>query len=217
MCIENIFFKTKKLQMKILLGKSQIALRKCKGNNRNLTAGHLKQEGALERLVHLDEGYKFLNSRLVQSNPVTCARHFDYQFNQFLRYFLMSNAAPLGKVADWFYRVETPQRGSPHIHMLIWLEDAPMYGCDGDDEVTSFIDEIITCKMPNNNLELRLLVNRQIHRHSQTCRKKSKAECRFNFPQPPMNSTKIYIPLRLICVKLRLENIKIIGKTSVNI
>ena len=150
MCIENIFFKTTKLQMKILLGKSQIALRKCKGNNRNLTAGHLKQEGALERLVHLDEGYKFLRalrgsppyferakkdifamirqlgpatlfcsfssaetkwihllrilgkfvdakeysdselenlnweekSRLIQSDPVTCARHFDYQFNQ---------------------------------------------------------------------------------------------------------------------------------------
>ena len=28
-CIENMFFETKKLQMKILLGKSQIALRKC--------------------------------------------------------------------------------------------------------------------------------------------------------------------------------------------
>ena len=134
-------------------------------------------------------------SRLIQSDPVTCARHFDYQFNQFLRYFLMSNAAPLEKVADWFYRVEYQQRGSLHIHMLIWFEDAPVYGCDGDDEVTSFIDEIITCKMPNNNPELRLLVNRQIHRHSQTCRKKSKAECRFNFPQPPMNSTKILYPL----------------------
>ena len=60
MCVENIFFKTKKLQMKILLGKSQIALRKCKGNNRTLTAGQLKQQGTLERLVHLDEGYKFL-------------------------------------------------------------------------------------------------------------------------------------------------------------
>ena len=32
MCVENIFFKTKKLQMKILLGKSQIALRKCKSS-----------------------------------------------------------------------------------------------------------------------------------------------------------------------------------------
>lgn len=60
MCVENVFFKTKKLQMKILLEKSQITLRKCKGNNRTLTAGHLKQQGTLERLVHLDEGYKFL-------------------------------------------------------------------------------------------------------------------------------------------------------------
>ena len=45
MCVENIFFKTKKLQMKILLGKSRIALRKCKGKNRSLTAGQLKQKG----------------------------------------------------------------------------------------------------------------------------------------------------------------------------
>ena len=57
MCVENTFFKAKKLQMKIVLGKSQIALRKCKGNKRALTAGQLKQQGALERLVHLDEGY----------------------------------------------------------------------------------------------------------------------------------------------------------------
>ena len=75
--------------------------------------------------------------------------------------------------------------------MLIWLEGAPVYGCDSDDEVTSFIDEIITCKTPNNDAELELLVNRQIHRHSQTCRKKSK----FNFPQPPMKSTNILYPL----------------------
>ena len=67
MCIENIFFKTKKLQMKILVGKSQVALRKCNGNNRNLTAGHLKQEGVLERLVHFDEGYKFL--RALRGSP----------------------------------------------------------------------------------------------------------------------------------------------------
>ena len=154
--------------------------------------------------------------RLIQSDPVTCARHFDYQFNQFLRYFLMSNAAPLGKVADWFYRVEYQQRGSPHIHLLIWLEDAPVYGCDGDDDMTSFIDEIISCKMPNNNPELRLLVKRQIHRHSQTCHKKSKAECRFNFAQPPMNSTKILHPLETdICeteVRKHKDNWKNISK-----
>ena len=39
MCVENIFFKTKKLQMKILLGQSQVALRKCQGNNGTIKAG----------------------------------------------------------------------------------------------------------------------------------------------------------------------------------
>ena len=67
MCVENIFFKTKKLQMKILLGKSQVALRKCKGNSRCLTAGQLKLKGTLERLVHLDEGHKFL--RALRGSP----------------------------------------------------------------------------------------------------------------------------------------------------
>ena len=107
----------------------------------------------------------------------------------------MSSAAPLGKITDWFYRVEYQQRGSPHIHKLIWLEDAPVYGCNDDNDVTTFIDKIITCKKLDNDPELALLVNRQIHRHCQTCRKKSKAECRFNFPQPPMKSTTILHPL----------------------
>ena len=165
MCVENIFFKTKKLQMKLLLGKSQIALRKCKGSNTSLTAGQLKQQGSLERLIHRDEGYKFLRAlrgsppyfekakkdlfamirhlgpatlfcsfssaetkwmhllnilgqlvdqrnytieelenlnreekcRLIQSDPVTCARHFDYQFNIFLKQFLLSEIAPIGE------------------------------------------------------------------------------------------------------------------------
>ena len=48
--------------MEILLGKSQIAKWKCKGNQRILTASQLKQEGALKRLIHLDEGCKFLRA-----------------------------------------------------------------------------------------------------------------------------------------------------------
>ena len=39
MCVENIFFKTKQLQMKILLGKSQVTVRKCHRNNRSIKAG----------------------------------------------------------------------------------------------------------------------------------------------------------------------------------
>ena len=55
--------------MKILLGKSHIALRKCKGNNENIKAGELKQQGALDRLIRHDKGYKFLINALRGSSP----------------------------------------------------------------------------------------------------------------------------------------------------
>ena len=228
-----------------------------------MRAGNLKQEGALERLIHHDEGFKFLRAlrgsppyfekakkdlcamirqlgpaslfcsfssvetqwmhllrilgqlvdqkeysdgeienlnwdekcRLIQTDPVTCARHFDYQISQFLGQFLLRGAEPLGKISDWFYRVEYQQRGSPHIHMLIWLENLPTFGEDSDEEVTLFIDKIITCKKPESDADLLKLVNRQIHRHSHTCHKKWRNACRFNYPQPPMKETTILYPL----------------------
>ena len=156
--------------MKILLGKSQVSLRKCKGNSRSLNAGQPKSEGAIERLIHLDEGFQFLRvlrgsppyfkkakkdlfamirqlepaslfcsfssaetqwihllkilgqlidhkeysitelenmnwdekCRLIQSDPVRCARHFDYQISQFIINFLLSKAQPSGNISDWF-------------------------------------------------------------------------------------------------------------------
>ena len=91
----------------------------------------MKKEGALDRLIHYDEGYKILNAlqgsppycektkkdlfamirqlgpaSLFCSEPVTCARHFDYHINQILTNFLLTSAEPLGKISDWFYRAE---------------------------------------------------------------------------------------------------------------
>lgn len=215
--VENIFYKAKKLQIKTLLGKSQVALRKCHSSGKSLKAGDLKQDGGLQKLVHHDEGYKLLRAlrgsppyfekakrdlfamirqlgtatlfcsfssaethwihllrilghlvnhkkysddelknlnweekcRLIQNDPVTCTRHFDYQVNTFIRHFLLSKGEPLGPISDWFYRVEYQQRGSPHIHMLIWIENAPKFGEDSDSKVTSFTDKIITCEKAN--------------------------------------------------------------------
>ena len=135
--------------------------------------------------------------RLIQSDPVSCARHFDYQISQFLTSILLNKCQLLGRISDWFYRVEFQQRGSPHIHMLIWLESAPVFGIDDDATVTTFIDQIIGCKWPIDDPQLQKLMNRQIHRYSHTCRKMSKNECRFNYPQPPM---RVYC---LICYLLR--------------
>ena len=237
MCVENIFFKAKKLQMKFLTGQLQIALRKNKIGNRILTAGVLKTTEGLQSLINHDDGFRFLKlrgsppyfesakkdlfamicqlgpatlfcsfssaetkwnhllrilgkqidhkdyseeltsltweekCRLIQSDPVTCARHFDFQFNTFLKDVLMSEIAPLGKIKDWFYRVEYQQRGSPHVHMLIWLKNAPVFGVDKDEDVVAYIDSVITCTKPENDTELLNIVNRQTHRHSHTCKK----------------------------------------------
>ena len=59
LCVLRIFFSKPKIAHEDSFGKSQVALKKCKGNSKNSTASHLKQEGTLGRLVHLDEGNKF--------------------------------------------------------------------------------------------------------------------------------------------------------------
>jgi len=70
-----------------------------------------------------------------------------------------------------------------------------VFGVDDDAIVTEFFDNIICHQLPVNDLELQKVVNRQIHWHSHTCRNKSKNECSFNYPKPPMGATEIFNPL----------------------
>ena len=119
-------------------------------------------------------------SRLVQNDPVTCARHFDFQVQRFILKF----------------SVDFQQRGSPHIHMLIWIEGAPKFGEHSDEHVCRFVDNTISCSKPMDNCVLDELVSRQVHNHSFTCKQKFQKQCRFHFPQPPMKNTQILYPLR---------------------
>ena len=48
--------------MKLLLGQSQLAIRKCKIGNRTLTVGEIKTPEGLTNLICHDEGYKFLRA-----------------------------------------------------------------------------------------------------------------------------------------------------------
>ena len=199
MCAENIFFKAKKLHCKKnKLGPASLF---CSFSSAETKWNHLLR--ILGKLIdHQDYSDEELNNltweekcRLIQSDPVMCARHFDFQFNTFLKDVLMSKLALLEKIKDWFYRVEYQQRGSPHIHMLIWLDNAPVFGVDKDEDVVAYIDCIITSSKPESDPELQDLVNRQTHWNSHTCRKKSKNICIFNYPQPPMRCTQILHPL----------------------
>ena len=67
-------------------------------------------------------------SELIQKDPITCARNFEHMVQLFIHDFIKSSCQPIGEVNDFFYRVEFQQRGSPHIHGLFWIKNAPEYG-----------------------------------------------------------------------------------------
>ncbi|XP_072554803.1 uncharacterized protein [Paramormyrops kingsleyae] len=155
---------------------------------RELMTAIFKQDGIDASSAELDWSER---CALLKNNPVTAARMFDYRFHCFLKDVIMSEAQPIGKIVDYFYRVEFQQRGSPHTHCLFWVEDAPKVGKDDEDEVSAFIDQYVTCEMPEGDDEMHEIVcsvQQHSKRHSKTCKKKGKT-CRFNFPRPPSNRT----------------------------
>ena len=247
--------------MKQISDKVNLAVRRCKGNEKKITAAEARNSEYLDKLVNLDKGYyifrqlrnspAYLQSRkkdifamirqlslptwfmslsaadtrwtdllkmlaklnngvsytdkdieeltwqektkLVQKDPVTCSRYFDHRVQEFLNIILKSNCEPIGKLRDFFYRVEFQQRGSPHIHMLVWIDNAPSLEKNSEEEIVQFVDRYLTCSV--NDEETAHLVELKTHKHSKSCRKKGKAICRFGFPLPPLPQTRLLYPL----------------------
>ncbi|XP_062574488.1 uncharacterized protein LOC134236336, partial [Saccostrea cucullata] len=155
----------------------------------------LKQQGDTRKADDLSWDDK---CKILRSNPVTAARMFDQRFHTFLKNVIMSEAEPIGKVIDYFYRVEFQQRGSPHTHCLFWIENAPKFEEDSNEKVTEFIDKYITCEIPNEHEDPELFsivmaVQQHSKNHSKSCKKRGTA-CRFNFPRPPSEETFISKP-----------------------
>ena len=134
---------------------------------------------------------------IIMSNPVAAARIFQERVRTFISKVIMSEASPIGKVKDYFYRTEFQQRGWPHIHMVVWIENAPRFGEAPDEHITEFIDKYISCELPpESDEQLREIVTSvQTHskKHTKSCRKTGHT-CRFHFPRPPSNRTFICQP-----------------------
>ena len=236
--VPNIFFKHKKLQMKQISDKVNLAVRRCNKRGQKITAAEARDSSYIDKLVNLDEGYyifrqlrnspAYLETRkkdifamirqlslptwfmslsaadtrwtdllkmlaklndgidysekelenlswqektkLVQKDPVTCSRYFDHRVQEFLNTVLKSSCEPIGKLLDYFYRVEFQQRGSPHIHMLVWIENAPTLETNSEREIVQFVDKYLTRNTDNEKTAN--LVGLQSHKHSKTCRKR---------------------------------------------
>ncbi|XP_062618486.1 uncharacterized protein LOC134280065 [Saccostrea cucullata] len=173
----------------------------------------LRQQNDVRDPENLDWSEK---NETLRKNPVTVARMFEHRFHVFQRDVISSPAQPIGKVVDYFQRVEFQQRGSPHMHCLYWVENAPKLDEHGEESVCDFIDKYVSCELPSEteDPELRnivLAVQQHSKKHSKSCRKKG-TECRFNFPRPPSLRTFISSPYEDDSTENSQETIS--GKTS---
>ncbi|XP_076738999.1 uncharacterized protein LOC112432426 isoform X3 [Maylandia zebra] len=133
---------------------------------------------------------------ILRSNPVTTMRMFDKRVEALFRDLLFSPAQPLGEIIDYFYRVEFQHRGSPHIHMLLWIREKVEADVDDDQTVCDFVDRYISAQLPDPEKQPELhkkVTELQKHskNHTKTCFKSVNSGCRFGFPKPPATRTMI--------------------------
>ena len=137
---------------------------------------------------------------LIRNDPVTCVRYFEHR----LKYFWEILSAPCGpfqgyELQDKYVRVEFQVRGSPHIHALLWLKNAPKYDKEKPESIercTEFIDKLISVNAKPSDFSEDLLCL-QRHKHSHTCEThvKDGIKCRFGIPYFPMRQTMVLEPL----------------------
>ena len=126
-------------------------------NKKNITLDELQQMSWAEKC------------NLISKDPGTCALYFNDRVKKFFKHILKSPHSPLGKLQNFFYRIEFQHQGSPHIHALLWIENAPHYEKDNNSKIIEYVDKIITC---SSNETHKQYIDLQIHKHSKTCIKK---------------------------------------------
>ena len=257
--IPNMFFKLKKVQMKHVLDRVSLAMRRVMG--KDVRAKHILDDQSRAQVVRLDEGYyifrnlrnspAYLEKRkkdafamirqigfpslfislsaaetkwpellravgqlndkktysdkeiaqmdtqkifgLIQKDSATVVRHFHHRFLTFLHDVLRSTHNPIGEISDYFWRFEFAKRGAIHVHWFAYLKDAPVYGEDHDNALTTYYDKIISCST-YVKADYNEYIKYQIHRHTKSCLRGRRKKCRFGFPQPPMPKTIILEP-----------------------
>ena len=129
--------------------------------------------------------------KLCCEDPISVSRKFSQKFHAFFSTVIMKGHV-LGTVSHYFVKKEYQARGVPHYHMVLWIEGAPIIGRDMPEEVMRWIQERISCRIPDEdtNPELHLLVIKyQMHKCSSYCRRTKRVNkafvtrCKFGFPR----------------------------------
>ncbi|XP_024085470.1 uncharacterized protein LOC106661425 isoform X2 [Cimex lectularius] len=160
-------------------------------------------------------------STLINEDAVTCTIYFNKLVNVVMNILQSKTCSPFGKyrVRHYFKRIEFQHRGSPHAHILAWLDNTPKDALNEDyDKAIDLINTLISVSAAEASGNIKL----QTHKHTFTCYKKITAKkpqkCRFEAPFMPCKKTMILTPMknteegfinyrnRYAQIRVRLEN-----------
>ena len=138
--------------------------------------------------------------KLCVEDPISVSRKFSLKFHAFFRKVIIKGEV-LGKVDHFYWKKEYQNRGAPHYHVLIWIRDAPVIDRDEPENILEWIQERITCHIPDKDgsPELHRLATRyQLHKCSKYCKRRKRCgkhsfitKCRFGFPRPVSENAAI--------------------------
>ena len=140
-------------------------------------------------------------ANLVNEDAVTCCIYFWKMIQVIIRILQAVKNNPFNQhvVIDYFLRTEFQHRGSPHVHILLWLKNDPQEAVSENMPSTvNLINEL--CSVDLNLLKDQYYANLQVHKHTFTCYKNDKGgprapKCRFNIPYWPCKETRILVPM----------------------
>lgn len=170
-----------------------------------------------EIFTHLGHHYN-IDNNLSQSQIIAIRRkilndnplEFSYFFQKRASIFIHKVLKPKFGVIDYWFHFEFQHRGSPHVHGLLWLENAPDLSAikkndkDEFDYALEYFDSLICTDNLNPSSDIgdtdhlddyiKLINHFQRHtKHTKYCYKKNTAEkkCRFNFPKPLVDKSTL--------------------------
>ncbi|KAG5864679.1 hypothetical protein JTB14_001610 [Gonioctena quinquepunctata] len=109
-------------------------------------------------------------STLINEDAVTCAMYFNKLVNILLKILQSKRYTPFQKyrILHYFKGIEFQHRGSPHAHILAWLDTAPEDALGRYyDEAIDLTDFLISISASEASGNIRL----QTHKHTFTCYK----------------------------------------------
>uniref|UniRef100_A0A0N5BIG9 Helitron_like_N domain-containing protein n=1 Tax=Strongyloides papillosus TaxID=174720 RepID=A0A0N5BIG9_STREA len=94
------------------------------------------------KLLHTNQNVSFDLKRGIEEDPYILNIIFEKRLEIVLEH-LKSADSVLGKVIFYYYKIEYQQRGTPHVHMLLWTDEGMELDYKDKEKVAEFIDKYI--------------------------------------------------------------------------